>query len=162
MLKILPIEFFLRAIPEAILLILMGYAFDGKSINKRNLCISTILLAIAAYLVRALPIHFGVHTTILIILYVLITVSINKLDVIKSISAVLISATMLFMCEWINVYVLTRLFKFNIEVMFANPYVKVLYGTPSLLLFGFIILIFYKKSYLRKVNKYVFNRENIK
>jgi len=162
MLKLLPIEFFFRTIPEVFLLICAGYTFNGKSINKKDLTISTILLAITTYLVRRLPIHFGVHTIILIMMYVVLTVSINKFDVVKSISAVLSSSALLFMCEWINVYILTRLFKVNIEIMFTNSLVKMLYGIPSLILFGLIVLIFYKKLYLRKAFKYVFNREIIK
>lgn len=160
MLKLLPIEFFLRLIPESFILILAGYAFTGKKIEKKVFCISSILLAVATYLIRMLPIHFGVHTIILIMIYVLITVYINKIDVMESISAILISSIILFMCEWINVYVLTYLFNLSSENIFRNTVTKVLYGTPSLIVFSSIIgLIFYKNLQLRKVSKNVFNRE---
>lgn len=162
MLKLLPIEFFLRLIPESFILILAGYAFSSKKLEKKVFCISAVLLAILTYFVRMLPIHFGVHTIILIMIYILLTVSINKFRVIQSVYAVLVASILLFMCEWINVYVLTSLFKFNIENMFTNSYVKMMYGMPSLLLFSFIILVFYKSSYSRKVFKDVFNREIIK
>lgn len=163
MLRLTPIEFFLIVIPESFILVLAGYAFSSKKIEKKVFCISSILLAVATYLIRMLPIHFGVHTIILIMIYVLVTVYINKLDVIKSISAVLISSIILFICEWINVYVLTYLFKLSGEIMFRNTATKVLYGIPSLILFSFIIgLIFYKNLHLRKVSKNVFNREVVK
>lgn len=163
MLKLSLLEFFLRLIPESFILILSGYAFSCKTINKISFCISGILLGIATYLIRMLPIHFGVHTIILLIIYALLTVFLNKIDIIKAISAGLISATILFICEWINVFVLTNLFKINIDIMFKNAFIKIVYGIPSLLLFGLIIFfIWYKNLHLRKVDVNVFNREDIK
>ncbi|MDW8802208.1 hypothetical protein P8V03_13720 [Clostridium sp. A1-XYC3] len=163
MLKLSLLEFFLRLIPETCILVLSAYAFSGKNIDKINFCISTILLSIATYLVRMLPIHFGVHTIILLIIYVLITININKIDIIKAVSAGLTSATILFICEWINVFIITSLFKVNAESAFKNAFLKVIYGIPSLLLFAIIIFaIWSRNSYSRKAGTNVSNREVIK
>lgn len=163
MLNLSLLELFLRAIPESCIFIFAGYAFSGKEINKISFGISSILLAIAAYLVRMLPIHFGVHTIILLISYVLLTVFLNKVDTIKAISAGLISSIILFICEWLNVFMLINLFKIRVEIMFKSNFLKILYGIPSILLFALVIfLIWYKNLHLRKVATNVFNRENIK
>ncbi|MCT8978564.1 hypothetical protein N4T77_18400 [Clostridium sp. CX1] len=163
MLKLSVLEIFLRLIPESLILILAAYAFSGKSINKINFFVSTILISIATYLVRMLPIHFGVHTIILLIIYVLITVNINKINIIKATSAGLTSATILFICEWINVFIITDLLKFNIENMLKNDLLKVVYGIPSIVLFALIIFAIWRRSlYLGKAGRDVSNRENIK
>lgn len=158
MLKLSLLELFFRAIPEAFILVLASYAFSDRSIDKLKFCLSSVLLGMLTFIIRMLPIHFGVHTIILIGIYVLISVKINKLDVLKSISAVLISSIVLFFCEWINVFVLTYVFKYNIEIAFRNQFEKVLYGSPSLLLFSFIIILVFKKKYICKIPESVFNK----
>lgn len=163
MLKLSLLEFFLRTVPEGFILILSAYAFSSKRIDKVNFCVSSVLLAIVTYLVRMLPIHFGVHTIILVTIFVLITVNINKIDIIKAISAGLTSATMLFICEWFNVFILTSLLNVNIENMLNNAFLKIIYGIPSILLFGLIIFaIWYRNLRLRKADVDVFSREAIK
>lgn len=163
MLKLLPIELFLRAIPEALILILAGYAFAGKEIEKKLFCISSILLGVSAYLVRMLPIHFGVHTIILLVVYVLLSVSINKIDIIKAISAGLVSSIILFLCEWINVFVLTDVLKINIDILFKSPIKKGIYLLPSIALFALVImLLFYINVIHRKGRKNVFYRGIVK
>lgn len=163
MLKLSAIEIVLRLIPESLILILAAYAFSGKSINKINFFVSTILISIATYLVRMLPIHFGVHTIILLIIYVSITVNVNKINIIKAISAGLTSATILFICEWINVFVIINLFKIDTQNAFKDSLLKVIYGIPSLLLFATIIFAIWRRNwYLRKADTNVSNREIIK
>ncbi|MTK13940.1 MAG: hypothetical protein F8N39_18325, partial [Clostridiaceae bacterium] len=63
------------------------------------------MLSIVAYLIRMLPIHFGVHTIILLVGYVLVMASINDLNIIKSASSGLILVIILFASEWLNVYI---------------------------------------------------------
>lgn len=150
MLKLLPIEFFLRLIPESFILILAAYAFSCKKPEKKLFCISSILLSVATYLIRLLPIHFGVHTIILIVIYVLISVNINKIDIIKSISAGLISSIILFLCEWINVLILTKILKLDIDFIFKPPVSKILYSLPSLVLFSAVVMLVFYINVLRR------------
>lgn len=152
MLKLSIIEFFLRTLPESFMVILAAYAFCKKSIDIKAFCISTILFSILTYLVRMLPIHFGVHTIVMIVIYVLLMNFINNLDIIKSASAGLISMIILFASEWINVFILTNVLKLDIDIIFKDPLKKLLYGIPSLVLFSAIIIVIsYKNLHLGKV-----------
>jgi hypothetical protein len=163
MLKLLPIEFFLRLIPESFILILAAYAFSSKKIEKKLFCISSILLAVATYLIRLLPIHFGVHTIILLVIYVLITVNINKIAIIKVISAGLVSSVVLFFSEWLNVFVLTELLNVNVDIIFKSPVKKSIYLLPSIMLFALIVAsVFYINALRRKGKKNVLFREIVK
>ncbi len=157
MLKISILEFILRTLPESCILILAGYVFSKRKIHKKNFCLSSMVLATVTYLVRILPIHFGVHTIILIMAYILVCVWINNIDTIKAISAVLVSASMLFVFEGINFYLLVNLFKIKTEIAFNKPILKILYLYPSLILFGIVIFLAYKKLRLRGDTNDVFN-----
>lgn len=154
MLKLLPIEFFLRLILESFILILAGYAFSSMRIEKKDFCISSALLAVATYLIRMLPIHFGVHTIILLVVYVLISVKINKIDINRAISAGLFSSIVLFLSEWINIFVLTKILKINIDIIFKSPIKKSIYLLPSIMLFALMVtLVFYINALRRKGRK---------
>lgn len=144
MLQLSPLEFFFRTLPESFIYIWSGYMFSNNKIDKTKFILSSILLSICTFFIRLLPIHFGVHTMLFLVAYILICVSINKIDIIKSISSGLISTITLFVCEGINIFILIELLQLNIETTFKNPLSKILYGIPSLFLFGLIIGILYR------------------
>lgn len=150
MLQISPIEFFLRCLPEGFLFVFGSYVFSNKKICGKRLFLSGMLLSIIIYLVRLLPIHFGVHTVILIIILIVITVFINHIETIRAISAALISAIMVYICEAVNVLILVKIFGVNIGQAFTNPVTKDIYGTISLILFLTILLLFRKVNYSLK------------
>ncbi|WML36975.1 hypothetical protein [Clostridium sp. OS1-26] len=153
----------MRTLPESFMITLAAYAFCKKNINIKPFFISTVLFSIVTHLVRILPIHFGVHTIILLIVYILLMYFINDLDMIKSASSGLISMIMLFAAEWLNVYILTNILNLDINIIFKNPLKKLLYGIPSLLLFSIIIVtIAYKNLYLGRTTKNISSRKYIK
>lgn len=157
MIQLVPMEFFLRTIPESLLYIFISYLFAKKSINKKEYFISTILFAIATYLIRELPIHFGVHTIIVMMIYVIISISVNKIPIDKAISSILIGIMGLLTCEWINLFILNHYLKISIQAMEHNPMMKTLYMMPSLILFACFICLIYLCLKIKKRNKDVFN-----
>lgn len=159
MLQLTLLEFFLRTIPESILLIFFTYLFSGKKINKKYYFVSTIIFAIIAYLVRKLPIYFGVHTIISILIYIIVNVLINKIPIDESISSILSGTILLSVCEWINLFVLNDCLKINIQVMMNHPIMKILYMMPSLILFICFIWLIYLFIFKNKKEdcKNVFN-----
>lgn len=142
MLEITIVELILRAIPEAFLLILGGCIISRKSIDNKSYLIASMLFGVSTYLVRMLPIQFGVHTIIIIMIFILINTSLNKIPIRKAISSSLISIITLSICESINLFILNFL-KIDVQAIIDNPLLKTLYFMPSLALFALIILIFY-------------------
>ncbi|AKN34075.1 hypothetical protein Ccar_00015 [Clostridium carboxidivorans P7] len=116
-----------------------------------------MLFAIISYLVRKLPIHFGVHTIIIILIYIMVNVLINKIPIDKAISSVLSGVIVLLICEWINLFILNDYLKVNIQVMEDNPMMRTLYMMPSLILFVCFISLLYLWLKIKKRNKDVFN-----
>lgn len=163
MLELSLLEFFFRTLPESFIYILASYIFSNNKINKTKFILSSILLSLCTFFIRLLPIHFGVHTILFLVAYILICVFMNKIDLIKAISSGLISVITLFVCEGINVVILNELLQIDIQTTFKEPLTKILYGTPSLFLFGLIINILYRIiSKKRRSCKNVSNWENIK
>jgi hypothetical protein len=90
-----------------------------------------------------LPINYGVNTILDIIIMNIIMTIINKSDIILSIKASLITTILLFICEGLNVFLLSLIFKDNLESVMLNPMLKTLYGLPSLIFFAIITITYY-------------------
>ena len=143
MLKVTLLEFFTRGLPEAFVFILAAYAFSKKIVNIKKYLISSILFVIMVYSIRFLPIHYGVHAILNIFIFIVITVNINKIDLIKSMRSGIIAIILEFLCEGINVLIIQYVFKVDINNVFKEPVMKILYGIPSILIFAFIVIAYY-------------------
>jgi len=137
MLKITWIEFFLRSVPEMFVLIGGIHIISRRSFNIPKYMVSSIVLAMLTFFVRWLPISFGVHMIINIILVISIMIII-EIPVIKAIYCTLIVFFILSLSEFLNMMVL-NLLKINIESL--SPFIKCLSGGPSLIIMSLIIII---------------------
>jgi hypothetical protein len=132
------LEFFLRGIPEGLIFVYATYVFSKKAVRIRPFLLSSILLAIAIYAIRLLPIHVGINNLLNIVVLTFLSVKVNGIDFIKSIKAVFASMLLGFICEGINVALIQFVFKADINYVFSVPMLKILYGIPSLLILALI------------------------
>lgn len=146
MLKLSLIEFFLRLIPEGFLLALSIYAFSGTTLSKKRYIVAASVLSINTYLVRMLPINFGVHTILLLMLYIIVAVNISKIDMMMAIKLSLIATIILSICDFVNLFMLVKIFSISIENLLDDTFTKTMLGLPSLGLFFIIVFFFYKKN----------------
>ncbi|MBU3181065.1 hypothetical protein [Clostridium psychrophilum] len=161
MLKLTLLVIFLRGLPEEFLIIFAVYAFSKTVINIKRYVISSLIFVIAVYLIRLLPIQYGVHIILNIIVIIVLTVNINKINIIKAIQASIMALTVEFICEGINMFIIQHIFKVNIVKLLSKPLLKVLYGIPSLLIFATIVFTYYFYLSRRKKLKEVIDGENI-
>lgn len=143
MLKSEPIEFLLRALPEGFLFIFAIYTFSKIRVDIKKYIISSIISAIIIFLVRMLPISYGVHTILAMGIVIILAIYINKIDMIKSIKSVLIFVIFQFLSEGLNVFIIQTICKVDMDKVFSNPVLKTLYGIPSLIILGTVILSYY-------------------
>ena len=78
MLKTTFLEFLLRGIPEAFLLILSSYIFSKKKVDVKETLLLGITLAVIAYGIRFLPIHYGVHTILNVFAFLALSIIVMK------------------------------------------------------------------------------------
>ncbi|MHC1681768.1 MAG: hypothetical protein AB6733_02250 [Clostridiaceae bacterium] len=150
MLKLTILELVFRVIPEEFLLIFSIYVFSFTKIDIKRLFTSGIILSIIVYLIRFLPIQPGVHTLILIPIILLISRLINKITVIKGISAAILSAIFMNICEMINSFIVSDIFRLDIRVVFGEVSTKLTYGSISLISYLLITLSVYFTIYKNK------------
>lgn len=137
MLKLTWIEFFLRSIPEMFILVGGIHIISRKSFDMPKYILSSVVIAILSFFVRWLPIYFGVHMMINIILIISI-MNIIGVPVIKAIYSTLLITFMLSLSEFLNMIVLSLL---NINIESLSPFIKCLFGVPSLIMMSLFIII---------------------
>ena len=143
MLKLSVLEFFFRGIPESFLLLFSTYAFSKAVINKGRYVLSSILSAVIIYIIRCLPINLGVHTVFAIITTIVLNVFINKFHVIKAIKSTIIAFTLVFICETLNIIVIQNILGLDMNNAFRNDISRLLYSSPSLIIFALIVIGYY-------------------
>lgn len=161
MLRITLLEFFLRGLPEGILIIFAVYAFSKTVIDLKKYVLSCIIYIIAVYLVRLLPIQYGVHTILNIIILIILTVNVNKIVVIKAVQASIMALMLEFICEGINMVIIKYIFKVDMIKLLSDTSFKILYGIPSLLIFLAIVSTYYYYLSRRKKLRETINGEAI-
>jgi hypothetical protein len=149
MLRLTAFEFIVRAIPEAFVYIVAAYLFSSTKLNVKRYIISSLLLAASTFIIRMLPINYGVHTILFIIIQTAILIFVGKIDIVLAIKSSIITTICLFILELLNMLALNLIFKEQLDSIMLNPMLKTIYGLPSLI--GFAIIAFC--YYFRKKDK---------
>ena len=154
MLKLTWIEFFFRTIPEISILIWGIHVISRKPFDILQYVLSSIIMAVLTFFVRWLPIYFGVHVILNIILTISIMIIIG-IPIIKSIYSTLIMFFVLCLSESLNVLIL-NLLKIDTNLQLLEPVKKCVLEIPSLIITSVFIIImhhlFSKKDQLVIVN----------
>jgi len=138
MLKLSLLEVFFRAIPECSLMVFSTYTFSKVAINKWRYSLSSILLVIIIYIIRCLPINFGMHTVLAFITSIVLSVSISRIDFFQSIKAVAFTVILEFICEGINIFIILYVFGLKMNDDFSNNVTKLVYRNSRSVFICFI------------------------
>lgn len=141
MLHITFFELIVRAIPESFLFVFSVYVFANTKIDIKKYIISSITLAIGTFLIRKLPISYGIHTILNIILLVCICNFFNKINTLQCIKGGILTAILLFFSEGFNLFLIQCRVGTNATFIFSNPVLKTIYGLPSLAVFLISVLL---------------------
>lgn len=156
MLKISMFEFFFRGLPEAFLFVFAAFSFAKIKLDVKKYIVASMILAALAYLVRFLPIQYGVNTVLNLFVIIIIMNIFLKLDMTTAIRTGIIIIIVEFVCEAINIFFIQALFKIDINYVFNNAELKVEYGLPSLAIFALMVFSYYiamkNKNLLSTIN----------
>lgn len=155
MLKISWFEFFLRGIPEEFLVVLAIHVFSKTGIDLKKYLLSGSILWVLAYSIRLLPIQYGIHSILSLIAVILLVTLINKIDIIKAIRSGLMTLILVFISEGLNLLFLQGILKVDLNIVMIDPFLKTLYGMPSIIIFGAFVITYYIILSKRKELKYI-------
>lgn len=155
MLTELIIMFVFRAIPESFIYMYAMHVLGDAEIDFRKYIESSILLAIMMIFISKLPISYGIHTILIVMTIILIATAINNLNNIKCISIAIFNMIIQFIAEGINIFLIQDVGGRDIVKIMSQPITKVLFGTPSLIIFWGIVFALGKIRCKGKMNKNV-------
>lgn len=87
------LELLFISLPEAMLVAALGITLTGFRLRLDQLLLIGILQALVSYIIRSSTIPFGLHTIILLLLFILIIHSVTHLNLVPSALAGLIGLT---------------------------------------------------------------------
>jgi len=140
MFKLTWVDFFFRLIPETFILIWGIYVFSRKTIDMFRYVLSSLILSISCFIIRDLPIYYGVNTDICIMLTIIIVMFIMDIPLIKNVLGTFLLYFMLSLSETINMLLLSGL-NINTDISVLQPLTRCIYGIPSLITFIISVII---------------------
>jgi len=153
MLNLEPIELILRAIPEGFLYMLGVYIISRNNLEKYKYILSSIIIGVSVYIFRLLPISYGVHTILTILLVIFLSNIYNKIEVVSVIKSTIIIFIIQFLSEGLNILILKLIPNLDLDKLFNIPIYKNLLGIPSLIISLLILIVMKKYIYKKKDNK---------
>lgn len=130
-----------RTLAEGIVAVIAIYMLSGKKAGWKEYIGVGLLISVIIYIVRHLPIQFGVHTLILLLFYVFIIKTIGKIEFYNATSSCIIFIAILYLSELMTV-TFTGFFQIPVETLFDKSIVGMLISfIPLVIAFAVIILI---------------------
>lgn len=132
---------FIRLIPEAFLIMYSICLLTNSKVDFKKILAASVIGGTGVYIARLMPIHFGIHTILAVLLDILLMVKLLNIEIHKAIAGALILIITIFASDIIIFAIYTNIFRFSPEVINGQTMLSVIYGLPSLLVFYFIIRI---------------------
>lgn len=129
---------------QGLIFVLGMYTFNQQKIILKNYISASALFIVTSYIIRLLPISFGVHTIINMLILVIICIVLLKMPVFNTIRSMSIVMVFLLLSEMADLAVLTMVMgKDKFEEVMHNPLQKAITGIPSNVLFLLLITLSY-------------------
>lgn len=130
---------FLRLTVEGIAIVALGTALVRTRYSFKHILVAGICIGLIGFLLQQLPIQYGVHIPLSIIVFILVMVVFLKLNVLKSAAATIFSFIVLILIEAIMVFIQTQVLSYPRDILeHGTDTEKLLFSLPSLIIFCLI------------------------
>lgn len=144
-----------QGIPEQLAVVTLTFVLANVRIKRINVVITGAILAIIAYVIRLLPVTFGIHTIINLGLLFIILVQVFKTPVFIALISAMTTLLVLILLETSILYSLFMLFGINLTVFQENDLIRILVTLPQVVIIFLIAWIIFKYKSLRKDNEFI-------
>lgn len=137
-------EIFLNSLPQNLSIVIGIYAFNKQKIHAKKFWICMLISLVAIFLIRLLPISFGIHTLLGMIVLVFLGVYFLGFPIHKTIRSVFFTTIIILIIEIINMNVLTLIYGAEgFETIMADSLTNAIAGFPASLLLLVTIFVLY-------------------
>ena len=143
-LQLILFEYILGYGLQAFIIIFGIHTFSKQNIETKKYLLVSTMVAIITFLVRQLPISFGVHTIIDMLAFIILCIVLLKMPAIKVIRSMSIVLALLLISEMIGVLIEGAVFGSDrYQNMMNNPVQRAIVSVPINLLFLLLVTLFY-------------------
>lgn len=129
-----------QSIPETFLILMLGFSIFNYSIQVKEALLISTLCAVFSYWIHHLPLIFGMHTVLLIVLCTLLVVLIAKKNLFKAFLSVVGGLTFSISLQGILVPIIFSITKLNMQLLQKRPWLYLMVFLPTAI--GMTILYF--------------------
>lgn len=122
-----------QSIPEAFLVLVMGFALFRIRIDTKHAVFIAVLSAFSTYLIRLAPIVFGVHSLIAIALLIVLTVLIARINIGPATLAILGGVVILAVLQSLMIPILFNFASVQFSDLSDRPWLNILFFIPQAL-----------------------------
>jgi hypothetical protein len=143
-LKIIVFEYLFGYCLQGFAIVVGIYAFNRQRIILKNYIAASILVMVISFLVRLLPISFGVHTIINILFLYLICVILLKMPAYTTIRSTSLVTVLLLICEMVDVAIIVAILgKEQFESLMFNSLQRSYIALPGNVIFALVVMMAY-------------------
>ncbi|MBE3585590.1 MAG: hypothetical protein IMW94_05440 [Thermoanaerobacter sp.] len=136
-----------QSIPESILILALGLTLMGVEIKWQRIIPAAVISSLCSYFVRELPIPYGVHTLIGIIIISFLVIMFFKTPVPVAISVAMIGIVILITMEILIWPVIILLTGKTVPQIWQSQTLRILLAIPELILLALITFWCIRKKF---------------
>jgi len=122
------------SVPESLVLYYMALTLAGKKESPAFLMAISLLTSLFSYAIRSLPLVFGMHTYLQVILMVIFLNLFFRMSWHLAIIVQVLASISLGLMEGMSVPLLARIFSFNLKDIISDPLLRIVFTLPHLAL----------------------------
>jgi len=127
------------SIPESFLVCWLGLSLVNERTDLRKVGVAAVLAALVSFVVRRLPVSYGIHSLVHLLVLVLLLFVLGRISLGRSFLAVVLGAMCLALVEMVNVPVFCRVTGLSLADIISNPWMRIAMGIPELTLLGLMV-----------------------
>jgi hypothetical protein len=144
MLQLILFQYILGYGLQSFIFIFGIYTFNRQKIEIKKYLLASIVVAAISFLVRQLPISFGVHTIFDLLVSIIICILFIKMPAINTIRSMSMVFILLLTSEAVSLVILSVIIgKSRLEIIMNNPLQRAITGVPLNLFFLLLITLSY-------------------
>lgn len=143
-LQLILLEYILGYGLQAFIIVFGIYTFNRQKIERKKYLLTSIMFAVITFLVRQLPISFGVHTIFNMLAFIIICIVLLKMPAVSTIQSMVFVVVLLLASEMIGMLIAGAIFgNSRIQNIMENTKQRALLSIPINLIFLLMVALSY-------------------
>lgn len=131
---------FFQTFPESLALSSMAIVVGGHRLETRSVFLIGVMIAVAVYLIRLIPITFGVHFVLLVIILAVLLNILFKDPISRCLLTALVAGLILAVSETILISLMSLATAVPMEQVTENSPMHIIYAWPHIVFMFFLVL----------------------